>query len=206
MLRCTQFAFAPLSHKAVPPMKTKLSPLCLVSCIVCLIALCSSPSALSQVPQGFNYQAIARDGTGNPITGATLQVKISIVTDTIFPDVLWEELHNPVYTNSFGLFTLVIGTGVRQSGLVTAFSDINWIVNLFIKTEVLYSGEWKNMGYAKLWSVPYAMQSKNSEQWTTNGSNIYRYSGGVGIGTSSPLDVLDVKGLFSLRQFGGTGS
>jgi len=47
-----------------------------------LCALCPLPSALCQVPQGFNYQAIARDGSGNPITGATIKVKLSILSDT----------------------------------------------------------------------------------------------------------------------------
>ncbi len=32
----------------------------------------------AQVPQGFNYQAIARDGSGNPIPGAALQVKLTV--------------------------------------------------------------------------------------------------------------------------------
>jgi hypothetical protein len=73
------------------------------------------PSANAQVPQGFNYQAIARDGSGNPITGATISVRLSILTDTngfygsgagVF---LWEETHSNVKTNAFGLFTVVLG-------------------------------------------------------------------------------------------------
>ena len=36
----------------------------------------------SQVPQGFNYQAIARDNSGNPLDEATIKVRLSILTDT----------------------------------------------------------------------------------------------------------------------------
>jgi hypothetical protein len=115
----------------------------------------------SQVPQGFNYQAIARDGSGNQITNTTLQVKLSVLADTsASPVVLWEELHNPVRTNAFGLFSVVLGTGVKQTGSAATFSAINWnTTQLFIKTQIYYQSSWKNMGFAKLWSVPYSMSS-----------------------------------------------
>jgi hypothetical protein len=116
----------------------------------------------SQVPQGMNYQAIARDGTGNPITGVTLQVKIGILSDTITPVVVWEELHSTVKTNAFGMFTLVIGTGVRQSGSALSFSDIDWtVLPLYLKTQIFYQGSWKYMGTSILWAVPYSMVAGN---------------------------------------------
>ncbi|MBA4322509.1 MAG: hypothetical protein C0408_06795, partial [Odoribacter sp.] len=132
-------------------MKTKLLLSALFTFVFYLLS--------SQVPQGFNYQAIARDGSGNPITGQTLQVELSIQSDTsATPAVIWRELFNPVYTNAFGLFTVVIGTGVRQSGSALTFASINWNApQLFLKTRIYHLGIWKYMGSAKLWSVPYAM-------------------------------------------------
>jgi hypothetical protein len=117
----------------------------------------------AQVPQGFNYQAIARDASGNPITGQAIQVRLSIQADTsATPAVIWDELHNPVITNAFGLFTVVLGKGVKQTGSATAFSSINWAGNpLFLKTLIYYQSSWKVMGSAKLWSVPYSMASGN---------------------------------------------
>jgi hypothetical protein len=118
----------------------------------------------AQSPQGFNYQAIARDGSGNPIVNnSTLQAKIAVLSDTVLNTVVWEELFNPVKTNAFGMFTLVIGKGTRQvTSAVANFSDINWNVpNLFIKTQIYYSGAWKAMGNSKLWSVPYSLMSKD---------------------------------------------
>lgn len=77
-------------------MKTKHSFLYYVSCILCLLALNPEPCALSQMPQGFNYQAIARDGvTGNPITDP-IDVKIAILSDDTPEAVVWEELHSGV--------------------------------------------------------------------------------------------------------------
>jgi hypothetical protein len=123
--------------------------------------LCALRPAFAQIPQGFNYQAIARDGSGNPMAGQSLQVEISIQSDTsAAPNVIWNEQFNPVKTNAFGLFTVVIGKGVRQSGTALFFDSIQWAAApAFIKTQIYYGGSWKYMGQSKLWSVPYAMVS-----------------------------------------------
>ena len=111
----------------------------------------------SQIPQGFNYQAIARDGSGNPIINTPLQVKIAILSDLVPGTVVWEELHSTVQTNAYGLFDLVIGSGVRQTG-VPSFTDINWVApSLFLRSQIYYNSSWKEMGSSQLWTVPYAM-------------------------------------------------
>ena len=124
------------------------------------LALSPVPCALSQVPQGFNYQAIAQTSAGAPIANTVIQVKVGILSDTLTPVVVWEELHSSVKTNMSGVFNLVIGKGTRQSGSATLFEDIDWSVSpMFLKTQIYYQGAWKYMGSAKLWSVPYAMVS-----------------------------------------------
>jgi len=118
----------------------------------------------SQVPQGFTYQAIARDGSGSPLTGATMQVKIGILSDTIANTMVWEELFNPVKTNAFGMFNIVVGTGVKQSGSAGTFSAIDWTKTpLFLRTSIYYPDSWKVMGSTKLQSVPYSMVAANLE-------------------------------------------
>jgi uncharacterized protein (TIGR02145 family) len=132
-------------------MKAKILLTLLLSYNFCLLS--------SQVPQGFNYQAIARDASGNPIINTALPVTITIQSDSLGGTIFWEELHSSVTTNGFGLFTLVIGKGARQaSSTVANFSDIAWSVTpRFIKTQVFYKSQLVNMGSSRLWSVPFSM-------------------------------------------------
>ncbi len=182
-------------------MKRKLSPLyrasfvvCRVSIVVFLLALCPLPCAFSQVPQGFNYQAVARDGvSGNPITDF-IDVKIAILSDDEPETVIWEELHEDVDPDDHGLFSIVVGQGACQTA-PTYFADIDWtVMPKYIRTQVDDGGGWKNMGSAQLWSVPYALHSNESDLWKVSGGNIYRETGNVGINTTSPEAALDVTG------------
>ena len=120
----------------------------------------------SQVPQGFNYQAVALDQTNHEITNTALQVKISILSDTTgfrltgSGTYIWEEQQN-VTTDKFGSFSLMVGnpSATRIQG-VSSFSVINWKINpLYIGTKVFWNSTWKPMGSARLLSVPYSMIS-----------------------------------------------
>jgi hypothetical protein len=116
-----------------------------------------------QVPQGFNYQAVARDESGYSLQNQSLQVMLYIQSEPTGGTTFWKELHNPVSTNDFGLLTVVVGKGVRQAAsTVATFDEIDWKVTpKYIKTEIYYSGSWKDMGDGvQLYSVPYAMAAK----------------------------------------------
>jgi hypothetical protein len=106
-------------------MKTKSSLLQSFLCILIFLTLRPSPSALSQIPQGFNYQAIARDGSGNPISTA-IDVKIAILKSADDASLIWEELHTGVDPDDHGLFSIVVGNGVTQAGGLASFSLIDW--------------------------------------------------------------------------------
>ena len=113
----------------------------------------------SQVPQGFNYQAIARDEEGKVLPGLNLKVRIGILQSTEPLIVVWEEEH-AVTTNSFGLFKLIVGDpdATNTGGTVGNFSEINWLIQpLYIRTSIYLNENWIVMGDAQLYSVPYAM-------------------------------------------------
>ena len=115
----------------------------------------------SQIPQGFTYQALAMTSAGEPIRNQALPVRISIQSDSLGGTLFWFELHSSVTTNNSGLFTLILGKGVKQAGIANTFADIDWSVTpKFIKTEV-YNGTWNIMGSSRLWSVPYALSANS---------------------------------------------
>jgi hypothetical protein len=131
-------------------MKTKLSLTALLSFTFYLLS--------SQVPQGFTYQAVARNGN-TPIMNTTMPVRITI-QDSLGTQIFWQELHSSASSNNFGVINLVLGRGTRQAAsTVATFSNIDWSVTpKFIKTEIDFSG-WKTMGVTRFWSVPYALSS-----------------------------------------------
>lgn len=126
-----------------------------------LITLCSTVLLVSlnaQVPQGINYQALALDGSNEPIRNSTISVRLMILS-SLAPEVIeWHELHGTVSTNNSGLFSLVLGQGVKQgTPVASAFSLVNWSKpELYIRTFVTHQSTEHNMGTSRLLSVPYA--------------------------------------------------
>jgi hypothetical protein len=117
----------------------------------------------AQVPQGFNYQAIARDGSGIVIANQTIPVEITIQTTLTGGTIIYKELFSSISSNQFGLISLVVGTGAQTGGSAVSFSAIDWSSQtFFLKTAVQYPGTtWTTMGTSQVWSVPYSLQAKN---------------------------------------------
>ena len=112
-------------------------------------------------PQAFNYQAIARDNTGNPITNHAIALRFSILDISASGNLLYSETFNTV-TNKFGLFNVNIGGGNVVSG---SFSDINWAVNnkwLKVETDPAGGNNYLLMGISQFLSVPYSLYATNS--------------------------------------------
>jgi len=135
--------------------------------LLLLITLHSSLIILfSQAPQGFNYQAVARDDGGELLASQTIDVKIGIRAGSESGTLVWEETHT-VMTNEFGLFTLMIGDPEAQqgSGSAATFSDIEWstgahYLEVSIKTDV----DFIPMGTSELLSVPFALFAEEGNE------------------------------------------
>ncbi|MFN6037883.1 MAG: phage tail protein [Bacteroidota bacterium] len=116
----------------------------------------------AQIPQGINYQAVARDANGNAQTNATIAIRFTIRKTTSAGTVEWQELHSPITTNSMGQFTCIIGTGVRQNISAQAlFSDINWASDVHFLEAELQTGlfTFVSLGNSPLMSVPYSLSA-----------------------------------------------
>ncbi len=122
---------------------------------------------------GIFFQAIARDINTNPAKDRKIYVQSNIIqsspTGTI---VLIEEYQT--YTDAFGIFNILVGSGTRVGGTVTGLSTIDWskgpfYLNLKIVITPVgvgagwdYSKEWVDIGTTIFGTVPFALYSANT--------------------------------------------
>ena len=153
--------------------------------LIILVAVFSAPGIFAQVPDGFNYQAIARDvTTGEPLQNTSLNVRIAILS-SVNPDVVvWEEEHS-LSTNEYGLFTLQVGdlSASYFDGSAVSFSAIDWASGTYyLRPGIMQSGgSWQLMTPTKLIAVPFSMLAKdveNKQELTKSGNFILLTDGG----------------------------
>lgn len=124
-------------------------------------ALLLTTNSLAQQapPLGINYQAVARDNAGVLLTNASLNVRLSVLSDIGNNVIQYQETHNNIATNQFGLFTLVIGQGTNTGNGLVPFSNIPWgTTETFLRVEAAtVGGPLVDLGTMKFWSVPYAL-------------------------------------------------
>ena len=122
------------------------------------------------VPQGINYQAVARDANGNELTNQSLSVRLSVVSGSSTGTISWQETH-AVTTNDYGLFTAVIGQGTSTAaGSSATFDAVDWgSASHYIKVEIDAGSGFADMGTNELMSVPYALSSADN-LWQDDGN------------------------------------
>jgi BclB C-terminal domain-containing protein len=123
-----------------------------------VLAILFSVSAIqAQAPAQFNYQAVARDAAGNPLTAGThVSVRFQIHDGSQAGSVVYTEITTAI-TNQFGLITYAIGSNGNLSG-------ISWGTGaMYLQVEIDPTGgsNFSDMGTTQLLSVPYALFSAN---------------------------------------------
>jgi len=127
-----------------------------ISITLMLVLFIQLSELSAQVPQGFNFQAVARNSDGYVLANKSITLKIAIITSTADITV-WEETHS-VTTSDIGLFNLTIGKGTRTAGVAAQFSDIDWGADLhYLKVEMNAGSGYEDLGTSELQSVPYAL-------------------------------------------------
>ncbi|WP_350213832.1 tail fiber domain-containing protein, partial [Gracilimonas sp.] len=127
--------------------------------IFTLLAVLFTAEVMAQVPQGFNFQAVARDGDGELIVNSQLGVRISVLQGSETGTIVYTETQT-AETNGAGLFDLVIGEGESEDN----FSVIDWSSdNYYVKLEIDPAGgtEYEELGTTRLLSVPYALLAQD---------------------------------------------
>jgi hypothetical protein len=151
-----------LSNSTSVSKKTFGSNVSTVIVMLIFLTLSSAPQALCQIPQGFNYQALVRDGTGEIMAEATIDVKIDI--ETAGSTLIWSESHTTVQTTQYGLMSIVVGQGTRIGGSATNFYDIDWNAEpLYLRTTIDLGEGPLDMGTTQIWAVPYSLMAKDVE-------------------------------------------
>lgn len=130
----------------------------------------------SQAPQFINYQAVARDGSGNIVT-TSVGIKFEIFQGSVGGTLVYEETQTASPSAS-GIFTVHIGGGTPVSG---TFGSINWAVGpYFLRVNIDPAGgtSYSTVGANQLVSVPYALYAEKA-------GNAVSYSAGNGIAINS---------------------
>ena len=125
-----------------------------------LLFLFFSFSLFSQIPQGINYQSVARDNTGQILSNRSLSVQYAIHDSTPTGPVIYRE-NQGVTTNAFGIFSTVIGAGTSTIG---TFHGINWGSGKYLQVLMDFTGgaNFTDMGTSEFMSVPYALYANGS--------------------------------------------
>lgn len=117
----------------------------------------SLPVLYSQAPEGINYQAVARDETGNVLSNQVISVRFSIRKNSPVDTIVYQETHSAT-TNGFGLFTLAIGEG---SPVLGTLASVEWATHsCFLQVEIDDGSGYVSLGSTQFLSVPYALYAK----------------------------------------------
>jgi hypothetical protein len=156
----------------------------------CLISFLFYIPCLSQTPQSFKYQSVARNSDGQPLTNASIGLRMNIRSQTETGIILYQETHS-VSTNALGIFSISVGKGQVVSG---NFATIDWGSGpKFIDVEADFTGgsNYTSMGASQLLSVPYALYAENSKSGK-NGLNILN-------GPTNPSPITGTDGEFYIN-------
>jgi hypothetical protein len=120
--------------------------------------------AQGNVPMGIHYQAVARDNFGNELVNKKISIKFSIVSGNPLGTIVYQELHQDIFTSKFGVFSLIIGHGVPTGSTPCGeLSQISWeSTNHYLKVEVKFENDFMDMGTMQFLAVPYALYAGKS--------------------------------------------
>jgi hypothetical protein len=109
----------------------------LITQIIIIVLLLCYQIGLSQNHKGIAFQAAARTSNGVIMPNKQIQIRISILKDTLAEEILYQELKS-VTTSPLGLFTILIGAA-EPAKIITigAFENINWTAaTYFMRVEI----------------------------------------------------------------------
>ncbi|MFN8256279.1 MAG: putative metal-binding motif-containing protein [Bacteroidales bacterium] len=114
----------------------------------------------AQVPQAFSYKLQIKGNSGNPHANKKINLKISIIQESIHGSAVYIEKHQ-VNTSPSGLVDIEIGRGTPIQGLFTEIDWKNWPYFVKAELDLKCIGRYNLLAITELLSVPYAMFAGN---------------------------------------------
>jgi hypothetical protein len=126
---------------------------------------------IAQVPAGIQYQAVVRDGNGDPMLNTAVQFRFTIENNA-GSQTYYSERHS-LSSNALGGISLVIGDGTVISG---NFNNIDWAggdVRVRVEMDPAGGQNFSPFGMTSFQSVPYAiyaekahsLEDSNGDDW-----------------------------------------
>ncbi|MCX6198280.1 MAG: collagen-like protein [Bacteroidetes bacterium] len=146
-----------------------------------LVLIISALHNFAQIPQSFNYQAVARNASGVILSGQNISVKFTILDGFPGGSLVYMETHSSLLTNAFGLFTTQVGTGTV---IIGTFGSINWATgHKYLKVEFDPNNgtNYTDMGTTQLLSVPFALYAVTSSNGPVGATGVTGPSGDTGL-------------------------
>jgi hypothetical protein len=122
---------------------------------------------------GIFFQAIARDNYSNSAKDRKIYVQTNIIQSSPTGTIVLAEEHQ-TNTDGHGVFSIMVGNGLRVGGIVKDLSSIDWskgpyYLNINIAITPVgggaswdYRKEWVNLGTTIFGTVPYALFSAST--------------------------------------------
>jgi hypothetical protein len=137
----------------------------------CLIFLSINTNAQT----GIFFQAIARDNYSNSAKDRKIYVQTNIIQSSPTGTIVLAEEHQ-TNTDGHGVFSIMVGNGLRVGGIVKDLSTIDWskgpyYLNINIAITPVgggaswdYTKEWVNLGTTIFGTVPFALFSASTSR------------------------------------------
>ncbi|MBP7939559.1 MAG: hypothetical protein KAZ20_00345 [Sediminibacterium sp.] len=169
--------------------------------IFLLLSLLLSKQMIAQNQRSIAFQAVARNSQGIVISNKQLQVRISLLTDTIKNNIVYQEIKS-ITTNPLGLFTILIGANefakIKTEG---DFTKIKWSEKEhFIRVEIDPDNH-LNFTYVGQQPINYVAYAFTADHIKSTGIEgvIQIEQGGTGV-----TNLLDIKQALQLDKVNNT--
>ncbi len=127
----------------------------------------------AQAPQLINYQAVARNASGQTLINQPVSVRLSVRQSSAGGTIQYQETHSLTSTAQ-GLVNLQIGNGVPNTG---TFTSVTWsdgqpkYLQIELDPDAAGAQPFADMGTQQLASVPYALYCEQAKWVAVSGAN-----------------------------------